>query len=187
MIQFNELKISDDSKDLIINTQVKNLSYYTDVYLDTIKIDTQDTFIESGPSSKAVYTYTAPDNTKSVSLDLTSSDILPSLDTNMFFVWVTVKGTPSADTPCRMDTVSTLGVVVSLYPIYRGLLNYMGEVERDCEVPKNFINLILRYEAFRLALRTGNYTEAIKFWNRYFGKRMNILNYSTVYGCNCHG
>ena len=46
MVQFNELRITPDNKELIIDVSVKDLDIYTNVYLDYIMIDNQDTFIE---------------------------------------------------------------------------------------------------------------------------------------------
>ena len=42
MIQFNELRITSDNKCLIIDTQVEDLSYFVNVTIDSIFIDTQD-------------------------------------------------------------------------------------------------------------------------------------------------
>jgi hypothetical protein len=39
MIQFNDLKITSDGKTLIIDVSVKDLDYYTNVFLDSIIID----------------------------------------------------------------------------------------------------------------------------------------------------
>ena len=46
MVQFNELRITPDNRELIIDVSVKDLDIYTNVYLDYIMIDNQDTFIE---------------------------------------------------------------------------------------------------------------------------------------------
>ena len=61
MVQFNELRITPDNKELIIDVSVKDLDIYTNVYLDYIMIDNQDTFIEDGPSDNPIYTHTIED------------------------------------------------------------------------------------------------------------------------------
>lgn len=53
MINFNELKITQDGSLLILDVSVKDLEYYKDVYIDSIYVDTQDTYINGGPSSNA--------------------------------------------------------------------------------------------------------------------------------------
>lgn len=55
MIRFNELRITKDGKHLIIDVSVRSQSYYNDVYLDSISIDTQNTYKDGGPSSSIVY------------------------------------------------------------------------------------------------------------------------------------
>lgn len=65
MIQFNELRVTPDGKRLIVDVKVPDIKYYENVYIDTIQIDNQNTFIENGPSSQPLYVvYTAVDNTE---------------------------------------------------------------------------------------------------------------------------
>ena len=122
MVQFNELKITPDGQRLIIDVSIKDLEYYTNVYLDTVQIDTQDTFVESGPSSEVVYSKTIEGNTKSVRLELGIGDLLPSLNDNLFFVYVKTKGTPATNTPCGMDNIYTLGITLNTCFIYNSIM-----------------------------------------------------------------
>lgn len=55
MVRFNQLNITPDGLKVIIDVSVKEDSYYQDVYLQSIVIDTQDTYSTSGPSSTPVY------------------------------------------------------------------------------------------------------------------------------------
>lgn len=184
MVQFNELRITPDGQKLIIDVSVKDLEYYTNVYLDTIQIDTQDTFVESGPSSEVVYTEVIEGNTRSVRLELGTGDLLPALNDNLFFVYIRTKGTPAANTPCGMDNITTSGVVSDLYPLYQHAFSYIKELSDTCSVPENFINYILQYKAFELAVKTGHYTEAIKYWKRFF---MRIKDSVITPDCRCYG
>lgn len=184
MVTFQELRITPDRQKLIIDVSVKDLEYYTNVYLDTVQIDTQDTFVESGPSSEVVYSKTIEGNAKSVRLELGIGDLLPSLNDNLFFVYVKTKGTPAANTPCGMDNITTLGVVSNLYPLYQHAFSYIKELSDTCSIPKNFINYILQYKAFELAIKTGHYTEAIKYWKRFF---MGIKDSVITPNCGCYG
>lgn len=186
MVQFNELKIVPDGTQLIIDVSVKDSEYYTDVYLDEILIDTQDTFIESGPSTQVVYSKIIDGSIKSVRLELGTGDLLPSLNDNLFFVYVKTKGTPAANTPCGMDNVTTLGVVTNLYPLYQQALCYIKGLSNTCVIPKNFINFILQYKAFQLAVKTGHYTEAIKYWKRLYSSQ-NAKDTTVTSKCGCYG
>lgn len=193
MIEFRELRVTPDGKRLIIDASVKDLQYYNDVYIDAIIIDTQDTYVANGPSTEPIFSHeTATDDgtiqegdgEKRVRLELDSTALGVSLCDTLFFVYVVTKGTPSADTPCGMDNQTTMGVVANLYPFYRTMVNYMKEVEDECEIPKNFIDVLLRFKALELSIRTGHYVQAIKYWNKFFkGVKSKTINT----GCRCHG
>ncbi len=191
MIQFNELRVTPNGEKLVIDASIKGHRYYDDVYIDTVIIDTQDTYVANGPSTEPVFYHevvvdedSGLEGKKRVRLELDSTSLNTPLCDTLFFVYVVAKGTPSEDTPCGMDNQTTLGVVANLYPVYRTLVNYMKEVENDCEVPKNFIDTLLRFKAIELSVRTGHYTQAIKYWNKFFrgikGKTINT-------GCGCYG
>lgn len=184
MVQFNELRITPDGQRLIIDASVKDLEYYTNVYLDDVLIDTQDTFVESGPSSKVVYRGSIMGDSKSIRLELGTGNLLPTLNDNLFFVYVRTKGAPAANTPCGMDNITTLGVVSNLYPLYQHAFSYIKELGDTCSIPKNFINYILQYKAFELAIKTGHYTEAIRYWKKFF---MGIKDSVITSNCGCHG
>lgn len=53
MINFNELKIAQDGSLLTLDVSVKDLEYYKDIYIESVYVDTQDTYINGGPSSNA--------------------------------------------------------------------------------------------------------------------------------------
>ena len=57
MIKFNELRITPNNESLIIDVSIEDASYFQNVVLDSIVIDTQDTYTQNGPSSKAVFNY----------------------------------------------------------------------------------------------------------------------------------
>lgn len=104
---------------------------------------------------------------------------------DMLFVYVIASGTPSADTPCGLDNSKIMGTVVNLKYIYDNMLCYIRQIENECEIPKNFIDSILKYKALELSVRTGNYPLAIKYWNKYFSNSNS--NISIIKTCNCYG
>lgn len=55
MVDINELYITPDGKKMILDVSVKRKSYYKDVYLDEVVIDTQDTYTQAGVSDNWVY------------------------------------------------------------------------------------------------------------------------------------
>lgn len=196
MIQFNTLKITQDGKNLIINASVKNLSYYTNVLIGSIVIDNQDTYSVSGPSSNPIYEHSFAGKDlvtnedivglKNISIIISAKELLDNngdLNDDILYVYLIAVGTPSADTPCGMDNVNTLGVALNLRPIYNNGINYIKQVESTCEIPKDFIDFILRYKALDLALKTENYIQANKYWNKFF-KNNNVVSLNTN-SCGC--
>jgi len=192
MIHFNELKITSDGQHLIIDVSVLSEVYYKDIFIDSIIIDNQDTYVGSGPSSNPVYSYSVPDivsqiteesrGQKHVRLVLSPIDVEGGLN-GLFFVYVRTKGTPSADTPCGMDNITTMGTVTNIYPFYQQAMNYIGEVASNCSIPQNFIDYILKLKALELAVKTGNYPDAIKYYNKFFkGKDKIVVKKG---GCSC--
>lgn len=217
MIQFNELRITPDSKHLIIDASIDNSSYYDNIILDSIVIDTQDTYVANGPSSKPVYTYNidnennynytystpedcscnpvvsdddkaycltyAGEQNKHVRLILSAKDLGISLNDNMLFVYAIATGTPAPDTPCGMDNSIIMSTVVNLYPVYQNTMCYLRELDSECQVPKGFIDMILKVKAIELCIRTGNYTKAISYWKKFFLGKTQV----PTYNCGCNG
>lgn len=216
MVEFNELRISPDGGKLIIDASIINLEYYKDVYIDAVIIDTQDTYMPNGPSSKPIFYYELPNTVstvyslpehngcnpirvddnkelcftsnnnegeKRVRLELDESLLGIKLCDNLFFVYIIVKGTPSIDTPCGLDNSNIMGVVFNLYPIYAKIMGYIRELDHNCVIPKNFIDMLLKFKALEISIKTGHYTQAIKYWNKFFKDKCK----STPINCGCHG
>lgn len=185
MIKWNELRVTQDGKKLIIDGSIEDLEYYKDVYIDRVLIDTQDTYVPNGPSSNTIFTYAVESNKeKSIRLELDNKALGSNISNTLFFIYIVVNGTPSIDTPCGMDNQITLGIAADLYPFYRNIINYMKEVGDSCNIPTNFINKILQFKALELSIKTGHYTEAIKYWNKFF-KDPKYVTINTE--CRCYG
>lgn len=183
MVKFNELQILPNGQLMVIDVSVLDLPYYDNVYISEILIDTQDTYIDKLPSKEAINVYSATENVKNARVELKNPLFVPSLEDNLFFVYVKVKGTPSADTPCGMDNEYTLGVTLYNCPLYNSFMANVKELNKECSVPKRFIDDYLKFKAFQLSIETGHYTEAISFYNKFF-KNIRVF---TSTKCNCHG
>ena len=196
MVQFNELLISPDAKSMIIDVSIPSEDYYKDVYLDSVLIDNQDTYVGTGVSSTPVYTYLVPTTqqlkykkgtteykTKHLRLVINAEELTQGTFDGIFFVYVRTKGTYGAGTPCGCDEITTLASVTNLKPFYDTTMSYIRELGNTCEIPKGFINQLLRTKAIETAIRTRNYTEAVNLWKDYRGTSTNIKRG----GCGCRG
>lgn len=200
MITFDQLAITTDGKYLIIDARIDNSRYFDNVYIDSVVIDSQDTYIQNGPSSNPVFVYEVPDSqydtvfsvsepcgcgpvidqqdsccttdehgkSRHIRLVISEKELGMSFRNNMLFVYVIAKGCPSPDTPCGYDNSKVMGVVVNLYPYYQSMMSGVREIGETCEVPRYFINNILRFKALELSIKTGNYMQAIKYWRKFF-------------------
>lgn len=196
MIQFNTLKITQDGKSLIINASVKDLDYYKDILIGSIIIDNQDTYSTNGPSSNPIYkrSFSSTDlvtgkeigGFKKINLTISAKELQDNngdLNDDILYIYLVAVGTPSTDTPCGMDNINTLGVALNLRPIYNSGMSYIKQVEKSCEIPKEFINFILEYKALDLALKTENYLQANKYWNKFFKNNKVVPLNTTSCGC----
>lgn len=183
MIHFNELRISPDSKYLIIDISISNASYYTNTLITSISFDTQDTFVSADyPSTKAINIFESQEGVKHIRLVKDATELGTGLY-NMFFIYIQTNGVVNPSTPCGMDNSTTLGVVLNMYPFYNQAMQYIKEAARTCTPSQNFVDSILRMEALKLALNTGNYTDAIEFYNAYFkGQEGTPIK---IGGCGC--
>ena len=125
------------------------------------------------------------DSMKHVRLELPLNALGIDCSSDILFVYVIATGTPAAATPCGFDNSKIMGTVVNLKYMYDNMLYYIRQIESECEVPRNFIDSILKYKAFELSIRTGNYPLAIKYWKKYLSN--NNLNIPTIKTCNCYG
>lgn len=205
MIQFNELKITKDGLNLIIDVSIEKGDYYEDVFLDSIYIDTEETFTSSGPSDNCIYHKEIKDeNTlksanlnpivstlssnyytgiKSYRLILNKQTLGADLKNHVFFVHVTAKGLPKPNTPCGQDKSLVTGTVLYLYPIFKKSLCYMEVLNKCCEVPTDFIHYILQVKSLEYSIKNSNQDLVIKHWKNLTGNK----SLKITQNCNCNG
>lgn len=205
MISFNELRVTPDGKYLIVDVSIQNMDYYDTVFLDSLYVDTQDTFTELGPSKNPVYKYTIDEDMSIVYTEdnqevldgVTGKRIyisygaskhvrkfidIDAIGDNLFFVWVVARGEPSEDTPCGGKESMVLGVVYNKQLIYKKAMGYINTLD-NCNPPREFIDFMLRDKAFKLSLKVGNYNQAIQFWKKLKGTKQTKI----APNCGCNG
>lgn len=174
-VHFEKLEITPDDKYLEIKVSTTYHGEATKEYIQTIIIDSDDTYIPGGPSRNPVHTIDlSQGSVTEASVTLSQTDLKIPLEDRMFIVWVkSLNGS---------QEVTISKAVVNLDPVYKCLMNSVKEVENTCCIPKNFVNKMLRLKAISVSMITRNYTMAIKYWKKFF-----IDTSSTVTKCVCHG
>ena len=172
MITIQELRITNTGERLVIGASVRKEPYYDDVYIDQVVIDTEETYSEIGPSSKPVFTKQFQGTYKSINLQLDKLELNGNeLTSHLFFVYVVVKGTPAPDTPCGMDNINTLGVIMYMGNYYKNLMKYIDEMNaNNCTIPQGLIDQILRWEALNTSIDSGHHLKGIEYFKKWFSK-----------------
>ena len=195
MVRFNDLRIDKHTKHLIIDVSVLNYNYFKDVTLKKIYVQTQDQYSDQRVTEdNSVYVYDVVDEEKhhtlkSIQLELSSLDLLDgtkSVDTekNMFFVWVECTGTPNPKTPCGMDKNFVIGVTFDMCDIYKEFMNNIKEMNKCCDIPKQFIDSFLRLEAIKIAVDAGHFMQAATYYKKFVMKKIKLQSANV---CGCHG
>lgn len=168
MIQFDVLNITESHKGFYLNidVKIKDIDEYNNMYISEILIDTQETFTAEGPSTKAISVYTANEKSDRVVLHLSNKDNLNITPDNIYFIYVITEYETKDSTPELMNSVD-LGITYYEQYILINYLKYIKEIDRTGEVPKNFIDYYLQVKAFEVSLETGNYIQAISYWNNF--------------------
>ena len=191
---FDQLRIADDGKKMYINLHVNKAEYFNDIYLDSITIITADKVSETNPdipTSDYIYNKVFEDNQKEADLVLLPSDFnehftKSNFSSDLFFVFVKIKGTPSECTPCRLDEEITLGVTFDENLLYQRVMGFTKGLTDDCQIPTEFTDFILLWNAFKASVETEHYVPAIKFWKMLFDNRGSVAM-SKPKNCGCHG
>lgn len=188
MVIFKKLELNTEGTEIELMANIRQESYFDNVYIKSIKADTQDTYVEGGaPSQNAITVaeYADEDYVKSVDLHLTTQD-LNNLDLlkNFFVFYVQVTGTPTSDVPCGLDNEYTIGVIYNKPSIYTQGLNLLKGLGDTCEVSPDILNFIAQTNGLDYALETGNLPDAINYWKSFFSE---IKTPTITNRCCCHG
>lgn len=210
MVIFDQLRLSDDAQKMFINVHVNTAAYFARMYIKRLVIVTSDKVTEASCKHKYptdangkpvdyIYMKEFEDYTKEVDLVLTVNDFIKTWETEvsrmnfkreemsktLFFVYVECEGIVASDTPCTMDEPVSVGVTFDEKLLYQKTMGYVKDLADECKVPSAFANFILLWYAFKAAVVTEHFIDAIKYWKWLFDE------YSTegvtTKGCGCHG
>lgn len=119
---------------------------------------------------------------RKIHLVIQQKDVCADLKSNFFIIYLEAEG----DVPdkCEANYITT-GAVFYMKSLYQAFLSWIRELNKNCEVPKNFIYIYLQYQALLVAVRTCNMMEAIKIYNKYIRHLYGHHHGSPRGGCNC--
>ena len=134
----------------------------------TVEADKDDIYMYNGKDLTLYVPDTIPLNVKHARIEIKQEDICQPFSDTMFFVYIKCKGIPTFDCPCNQQDELTMGVCVNEHTVYRRFMCLMRSLLDGCEIPKEFIDLYLRWKAVWMCVKTGHYIEAILYWRRFF-------------------
>lgn len=110
---------------------------------------------------------------------------IPDMDIGSDLMFIRIKLSVDDDfegqLPCDSETTFILATF-NVKNIYDRYVQHIKEINTCCDTPKAFIDFFLRYEAFKVAVITGNYTSAIKMYRYILGKDRKSNN---IKSCGC--
>lgn len=179
MIQINDCKITQNGKYLSISAQVSPYTYFDNVVIHKVYIDTSDTFTMVGPSSKAiVYTIDAREAYVTHDVD--------GINDKMFFVWIEATGDIAENTPCDMKDNLVVTYAIDNITLFEKGACLIKSIN-DCDPSKAMIDFIIQLNALKVALELGQYGQAIKLWDVITTDISTNTNTVITPSCGCHG
>jgi hypothetical protein len=187
MIQFNELRITPNADRLIVEAQLKQDSYFSNMAINYIKVykinnaEKEETLlIKDNPLGNLSLEGTTP----SIAVEIEQSDNgfinkvryvldattlgLTSLENVLLRVEVNAVGIPSEDMPEGYASPIVSVLVCDLYPFYIKTLSNLRMLDDLSSNSDVLIDCILRFKSLELAFKTGNTNLAIQYWFKYF-------------------
>lgn len=111
MVVIDQLRLTEDGNNIVLDAHVNKASYFNNVYIDSIAIDTQNTVLQTfdGPSENAIYSKNL--SAKTEIYQITEEPIILT-EHNLYDNYRTVDGTGiKIDTPIdnNADTIISFG------------------------------------------------------------------------------
>lgn len=195
MLQFNELRVDSD-KNLIIDASVLDI---TEDPNNTIGIESLKIGFGTNTELEEFLTL---ENIQSGMFDRIDRESADSpirgfrlvLDLNVYeattkMMYVRIE----ADVPSEIlvNLSCLISTVIDGYAYDRCLLvskvlDYIGQSVNMCEDIDNYANYIAQVEGLELAIKTGDFTVANNYWNRFFANTNVGGSLTSNCGCRCH-
>lgn len=191
MIKFNELKVDIESSSLIIDVSVADNTYYSDIYLESIYISTQEDYSDTF-EGQLIWSPTGGRSYKNIRIVMTLESLNnygiklygDQIKDNIFFIKVSTSGDLLPGSPYKNKPEYTQGITFSVESIYNTMMQFIKKVEKDGIVSKDFIDYFMKYEALRVSIDTGHHSATINLFNKFFRGKLNtpLITTQCIYG-----
>ena len=208
MIIFDQLRVSDDGKLLYVDAHVSLADYFSEVTINSLIICTGAQVYETLDINPDVNTYIYKktyDEVKEIHEvidinDAVSTEALaPDSEGNLiyaktdfshdlFFVYVGCSNVPE-ECKCYLHVDKyVVGVTFDENLLYQKVMQFTKGLADNCQVPVEFTDFILLWNAFKASVETEHFIPAVKYYNMLFDK--GVFDTGTMgktRPCGCHG
>lgn len=190
MVIFDILELSNDSKTLFIKAHINESTLYKGRHITDIYIVEGKNVLENSISS----TVLEHKHYDSLVTSVNEAIFNPQFQSNILFVYIVyeidVLSKCEECIPCGLShgTIPggpkeyNIGVTFDTSLLYNSGLNYLKELGDTCNVPQGFIDFILHWEGFKIAIESEHYLEAVKLFNKLSKKSI-----TSSTNCRCYG
>lgn len=182
MIQFNELRITPDSKELIIEAQVKQDPYFEDVKITRIEVKR---ILDSNGTKNLIFEDDTFEASNLIRLSISAHSLLDNNGFKNALVEVIIYTNEEHTSPEGYANPTVSALVCDLYPFYIKTLLNIKVIDSLCSNSDELIDCILKFKALELAFKTGNAPLAYQYWFKYFVPTSDIFNRNFV-NKNCY-
>lgn len=182
MVRFNELRITEDRKCLIVDVEIEQVGLYSGMHIEEIYLDYYKNVDSSGfPSNKSYKMYPQTETNNQLKgvrvsmFDTALEDTELGVDTfkdGLFYVTVVCDGDIGdvSKLPCGTDDTVHTQAVIDWRGFYERGMQYISSMfgcgADKCELPAGFEDFILLWNALKAAISTCDWPMVSKLWDR---------------------
>ena len=196
MIVYDQLRVSDDGKQLYIDAHVSLASCFDGVTIQSLYICLGSQVYETltiDPESNGYIYKKEYSGVKEIHecISIKDEDLIynkTDFSRDLFFVYVGCNAIPEGCECFASVGKYVLGVTFDENLLYQKVMQFTKSLADDCEIPTGFMDFILLWNAFKASVETEHYIPAIKYYNILFdvnGIGGETFNHTKP--CGCHG
>ena len=204
MVRFNELRITEDRKCLIVDCEIEQIGLYADMYIDEIRLDYYKNVDSSGlPTTKSYQMWQYQDGSPKMRgvrvsmFDTALSETEFGVDTfkdGLFYVTVICGGdlkmtVHGSELPCGTDNNVDIQAVIDWKGFYERGMQFISSMygcgADKCEIPAGFEDFILLWNALKTAIAVCDWPLVSKLWDRILRSRAYNKTVGLSGGCGC--
>lgn len=171
MIKYNKAEIEDNN--LIVDFYEEGgIGEMIKMRIKGVRIDTSITYGKDTPFIE--------DELQRISSSYSNTFFIPEAKNELIIITPILEDN---DLTCKEEATMKKAVYNKNIIANKGI-NFLKEFDFSCNIPKGFIDFILKRKALEYAIDTCNFDLAYKYWNYITGS---TFNSNVIKNCGCNG